>query len=75
MAKRKSSDAGRIGKEGFSIADAGEEARTKILNAQIPLPPDSAFRIIIPQWGGISKSAQRPIIYKLNSLQSMLNRD
>ena len=38
IARRKSSDAGRIGKEGFSIADAGEEARTKILNAPTPPP-------------------------------------
>ena len=38
IGRRRESHAGRNGREDVSIADAGEEARTKILNA--PLPPD-----------------------------------
>ena len=58
---RRESYAGRTGWEEFSSADTGEEARTKILNAPIPLPPETAFRILIPLWGGSGKVHSVPL--------------
>ena len=48
-AEEKQATSRGLGRVRCSIADAGEEARTKILKAPPRAPPDSAFRILTPQ--------------------------